>query len=202
LTKKAIIKAKPPSKAELWKKLLKAVDAAAAELGVHPESFKLAKKRVPTGARHKSDAWKYHERNVRDEANDVGFSATRISRGADLGVSDIDVEIDGLPFLKIDCKYKVDGWVHHTIFEDTEELYCKEPGTWLALPTKVGGAEGSLTTIRTEVFFDLLARACGIKERMEYIPPALSLKLADDETVDAEEVVLEELQPKKRKKAA
>lgn len=197
MTKKAAVP-KPPSKAELWKKLVKACAVAAKDIGLHPDCYKLSKKRVVTSTRHKSDAWKSFERAVKDCAVDFGFLAKRILRGADLGVSDVDVEIEGLPLLKIDCKYRVDGWSHHTVFEETEELYCQEPGTWLALPTKAGGADGSLTTIRTEVFFDLLARACGTKEPLDYIPPVN----LDDNELEAEEVVLEELKPKRKGKVA
>lgn len=150
---------KSPIKAETWKTFQKAVFALAAQFGIPEDRVQLAKTREKTGKR--SDAWKDLERAVAQAARDAGFiKAYRILRGDDIGISDVDVCVPEAPHVMIDCKYKVDGWSHHTIFDECEEKYITEPGQFLALPTKSGGQDGSLTTIRTEVFFQLLAQAC------------------------------------------
>jgi hypothetical protein len=136
---------------------LRQVAKLASECGVAPGGYKLAKLQAKTGKR--SQAWKSFERAIAELAQAHGFAAERISRGADLGASDIDVRLPKVPELRIDCKYRQDGFSHHSLFEGAENLYCQEPGQWLALPTKAGQATGSLVTLRSEKFFELLARA-------------------------------------------
>lgn len=146
---------KPPKDA--WRHFLRQVTKLAAECGVATTGYKLTKLQPKTGKR--SQAWKSFERAIAELAQEAGFAATRVSRGADLGASDIDVRLPRVPELRIDCKYRQDGFSHHSLFEGAENLYCQEPGQWLVLPTKAGQATGSLVTLRSEKFFELLARA-------------------------------------------
>lgn len=105
----------------------------------------------------KSGAWKDFERAIADLARKAGFTqAYRVLRGDDIGESDIDVEIPEVPTARVDCKYRQGGWSHHKIFVECEKKYVKK-GQFLALPTKSGRQNGSFTTIRSEVFFELLA---------------------------------------------
>lgn len=105
----------------------------------------------------KSSAWKDFERAIADLARKAGFTqAYRVLRGDDIGESDIDVEIPEVPAARVDCKYRQGGWSHHKIFVECEKKYVRK-GQFLALPTKSGRQTGSFTTIRSEVFFELLA---------------------------------------------
>lgn len=146
---------KPPK--DPWRQFLRQVAKLAQECGLTASSYRLTKLQAKTGKR--SQAWKSFERAIAELAQEAGFEAKRISRGADLGASDIDVQLPRVPELRIDCKYRQDGFSHHSLFEAAENLYCSEPTQWLVLPTKAGQATGSLVTLRSEKFFELLARA-------------------------------------------
>lgn len=146
---------KPPKDA--WRHFLRQVGQLAAACGLQPGGYRLTKLQPKTGKR--SQAWKSFERAIAELAQEAGFDAQRVSRGADLGASDIDVRLPRVPELRIDCKYRQDGFSHHSLFEGAENLYCQAPGQWLVLPTKAGQATGSLVTLRSEKFFELLARA-------------------------------------------
>ena len=118
------------------------------------DSTKSAKK----SGRRRSDAWKNFERNIALEARKVGFlKAFRVCRGDDIGVSAVDVIIPEIPFVKVDTKYRVDGWSHHSIFSESEKKYCQSKGDFMILPTKAGGDHYSLSTIRTSVLMELLS---------------------------------------------
>lgn len=150
-------KPSPKQPKDAWRHFLKQVTRLAVEVGIASNSYRLVKLQHKTGKR--SQAWKSFERAIANMAEAAGFEAKRISRGADLGASDIDVRLHRVPELQIDCKYRQDGFSHHSLFEGAERLYCTRPEQWLALPTKAGQATGSLITLRSEKFFELLARA-------------------------------------------
>lgn len=111
-------------------------------------------------SKKRSQAWKDLERSVAVAARDVGFvRAFRVLRGDDIGISDTDVKIPEVPQAMIDCKYTERGWSHHAKFFECEKRYIvKGAGTFLILPTKGKGERGSLSTVRTEVLMDLLAK--------------------------------------------
>lgn len=149
---------KPPTKAQLWEQFKRLVSAAAREVGVPELAYELS--HASTRDLRKSEAWKDFERAWTKLAVSFGFvEAERISRGDDLGVSDVDVVLPLLPGALVDCKYQAHGWHHHTIFERCEAKYLKNPGDYIIMPTKAGGDVGSLTTVRSEVFLGLLRKA-------------------------------------------
>lgn len=146
------------AKAQLWESFKRQVAVLAKSVGVPEAGYEL--ERVVTRDLRKSQAWKDFERAWTKLAVVFGFAeAERISRGDDLGVSDVDVALPLLPGALVDCKYQAHGWAHHTIFEKCEAKYLKQPGDYIIMPTKAGGKAGSLTTVRSEVFLDLLRRA-------------------------------------------
>jgi hypothetical protein len=149
--------AKPAKQAKVWLAFQRAVEKLAKELGVPKQAYTLSKVKSANGKR--SEAWKQFERQVAEMAREFDFKAERISRGADLGKSDVDIHVADLPELKIDCKYRLGGWVHHSIFQQAEKLYCTKPGDWLILPTKSGGGSGFFVTLRDRQFFEILSRA-------------------------------------------
>ncbi len=118
-------------------------------------------------ANKKSKAWASLEKGWRDLLKKVGFKAKRILRGADIGISEQDVENLNIPDMKSDCKYKLRGWTHHSIFYEVEAKYVK-PNTneFLVMPTKAGKEKGFLVTLRGEAFARILAKA--------YLPNKLS----------------------------
>lgn len=139
-------------------KLERRLQAAAAELQVPEAAYVFKWVRKPN--KQKSTAWKGFEREVADVAARFGFTSRRISRGADLGESDVDVVLEEAPGLRIDCKYRAKQ-AHHSLFLEVESKYVSEPGQRLWLPTKVAGEAGSLVVMRTEEAFSLLRDAMG-----------------------------------------
>jgi hypothetical protein len=111
-------------------------------------------------AKKRSSAWKDFERTVALAARAAGFSrAYRVLRGDDIGISATDVILPELPFVRIDSKYRKDSFYHHALFKEAESKYCQRSEDFLILPTKGGNERGSLSTVRTEVLFKLLAQA-------------------------------------------
>lgn len=107
-----------------------------------------------------SKAWVSLEKSWEKALKAVGFRAKRISRAADIGRSDHDVNMVDLPNMKSDCKYRVGGWAHHSLFYECEKKYVKKNSSdFLVLPTKAGGETGMLVTLRHDVFADILAKA-------------------------------------------
>ncbi len=113
-----------------------------------------------TPAGKKSKAWAQLEKGWRDLLRKVGFKAKRILRGADIGISEQDVENFNIPDMKSDCKYRVGGWAHHKVFHEVEAKYVK-PNTneFLVMPTKAGKERSFLVTLRAEAFARILAKA-------------------------------------------
>lgn len=99
----------------------------------------------------RSQAWKALER----EAADV-TGGTRVLRGADFGVSDVDVHVADLPHLKVDAKYRVKH-AHHTLMNEIVEKYCKMEKDEPVLVTKHHRQVGSYVTIRASFFRELLS---------------------------------------------
>lgn len=154
----------PKNKTEIWKQFQKSVKILAEEMGIPDKRFELNLVRERSGK--KSDAWKNHERKTASVFKSVGFSkAFRVLRGDDIGVSDIDVRIPEVPTALVDCKYRQDGWAHHTLFLECEKKYCAKPEDFLVLPTKSGNENGALATVRLEVLADLMAAKFLSKER-------------------------------------
>lgn len=142
-------------------KLVRRLEAAAKELGIPDEAYEFRWARTAGGKG--SDAWKAFERATVNQINEVGLTAKRVLRGGDLGESDVDVTIDEVPGLKLDCKFR-QSHGHHSLFLKTEALYVKEPGDFLWMPTKVNGEAGSLVVMRSEVAFGLLRDSMGRTE--------------------------------------
>lgn len=146
----------PKNKTEVWKQFQRAVKALADEMGISEKRYELSLVREKSGK--KSDAWKYHERKTAQVFQSVGFSqAHRVLRGDDIGISDIDVRIPEVPIAMVDCKYRQDGWAHHSLFLECEKKYCSKPEEFLVLPTKSGNETGALATVRLEVLASLMA---------------------------------------------
>lgn len=148
---------KPVSKTAAWDRFLREVKKLALELQL-PQAYEIKKVVAHEKGRRSNEAWKNFERAMADLFRSVGFDkAERVSRADDLGVSDIDVVIPEIPHVKVDCKYKQDGHVVLTTFEEAEAKYVTAEGDFLVLPLKSGGKEGSISAVRSEVLADLLA---------------------------------------------
>lgn len=151
-------KVKPPSKSALWDMFVRRVNAAAKELNL-PQEYKLTKVREKGGKR--GEAWKDFERAIAQLFREKGFlKAERVSRGDDLGESDIDVDVPEIPVCKVDTKYQIDGWSVFTLFQDVEKKYVTAAEDFLVMPLKGGpmsGNKGSVSVIRSEKLVELLA---------------------------------------------
>lgn len=90
----------------------------------------------------RSQAWKALEREAARE-----LKGKRVCRGADFSKSDTDVELDGLPHLKVDGKYRV-RHAHHSFLEEIRQKYCG-PNDIPVLVTKSHKQRGSNSTIPT-----------------------------------------------------
>lgn len=65
--------------------------------------------------------WKQLERTAAEV-----LGGTRVSRGMDFGVSDVDVKIDDFPTFKVDTKrYK--HFAAFSLYETVQKKYCKKP---------------------------------------------------------------------------
>lgn len=96
-----------------------------------------------------SQAWKGLERLV---AKVLG--GRRISRGDNFAREDVDVVLEDLPELRIDCKYRT-RHAHHTHLKEIIRKYASEPGQEPVLVTKHHNQPSGYVTIRLE-FFSLL----------------------------------------------
>jgi hypothetical protein len=157
------VKAVKPPKSEkpsdLWNRFKLETAKLAKTLAI-PQAYTLEK--VREKGKKRGDAWKDFEREVTRLFVAGGFTqAERISRGDDLGASDVDILVPENPLLKVDTKYQVDGWSVLTLFEKTEEKYvAKHSSEFLVMPLKAGGTAGSVSVIRTEKLIALLATSC------------------------------------------
>ncbi len=102
-----------------------------------------------------SQAWKNLERET---AKALG--GRRVLRGMDFSQSATDVIVDDFPQLKIDCKYKKNGFSHHSLLDEIEDKYCQDilgPHVPVAvLVTKSGREVGACVTMRLGEFVGLL----------------------------------------------
>lgn len=149
---------KPLNRTQKWERFIRGVAALAKDLDL-PQAYEV--KKVRERGKPRGEAWKDFERAIALAFRDQGFTkADRISRGNDLGESDVDVDVPELPALKVDCKYQVDGWSVMTLFEEVEAKYVAS-GTsdFLVMPLKSGGKSGSVSVIRTEKLIEVLAQA-------------------------------------------
>lgn len=97
----------------------------------------------------RSQAWKNLERETAEVLGGV-----RVLRGDDFSKSDVDVRLDDIPYLKIDCKYRV-SHSHHTLMEEIREKYCDIPDIPV-LVTKHHNQKGAYVTIPLDYFGRLL----------------------------------------------
>ncbi len=98
-----------------------------------------------------SQAWKALEREAAR-----GLGGKRVHRGADFGVSDVDVTVDDFPEWAIDCKYRSSKFSHHTLLSEIEKKYCGEGRTTPVLVTKHRGGRGAVVSMRLSDFADLV----------------------------------------------
>lgn len=153
---------KPPKSekpSDIWTRFKLETVNLAKTLNV-PQAWTLEK--VREKGKKRGDAWKDFERAYTKLLVEAGFTkAERISRGDDLGESDVDILVPENPLLKVDTKYKVDGWSVRTLFDEVEAKYVREgSGEFLIMPLKSGGTEGSVTVIRSEKLASILAENC------------------------------------------
>ena len=97
-----------------------------------------------------SQAWKNVERRA---AKILG--GKRVSRGADFSISDTDVKIDGLPWLKIDAKRRKKHR-HHAMYREAQAKYEKAPEDVTLLVTQEHGSPLKLAVVKVEFFRRLL----------------------------------------------
>lgn len=97
-----------------------------------------------------SKQWKNLERLVAK-----AFKGRRISRGDDFSRKDVDVVVDDLPELRIDCKYRT-RHAHHTFMKELVAKYVTTLGHEPVLVTKHHHQESAFVTVRLEFFSFLL----------------------------------------------
>lgn len=114
-------------------------------------------------AKRNSQQWKALERQIAKEFNRVGIPAKRISRGADFGKEDVDVDVPSFPWLKIDGKYRK-RHSHHTTYREIERKYCENPEDIAMLVTKSHNQKGAYATLPLDFVVELFAKAFNNKE--------------------------------------
>lgn len=102
--------------------------------------------------KRQSQAWKALERAVAKE-----LGGTRVLRGADFSVEDVDVKIADFPHLKVDCKYRT-RHAHHSLLAEIREKYCEENEVPI-LVTKHHNQDGACVTVTLDFFKTLLEAA-------------------------------------------
>ena len=95
-------------------------------------------------------AWKAHER---DSAAALG--GRRVSRADNWGRSDTDLKIKDFPHWQIDCKYR-QSFLHHSLLDEIERKYCKEPGQVPVLITKQAHEQSGIVSLRRDDLGKLL----------------------------------------------
>ncbi len=96
-----------------------------------------------------SQAWKALERQTAE-----ALRGKRVLRGANFAESDVDVQIADLPFLRVDCKYRV-RHSHHSLAQEIVDKYCAA-GDIPVLVTKSHNQVGAFATIPLEFLATLL----------------------------------------------
>ena len=95
-------------------------------------------------------AWKRLERTIGKL-----FGGERVKRMGDYSVSATDVLLHDLPNFKIDCKLR-QKFMHHSLFDEIGERYCKNEVDVPILVTKEFGRYRYLVTVEAEFFAELL----------------------------------------------
>lgn len=93
--------------------------------------------------------WKELEKKAAKELYGV-----RINRADDYGISDVDVVIPGVEFLRVDCKYRAKQ-AHHSLIEEIRSKYCGS-GEYPVLVTKHRGSHREYVTIDLSLFGALI----------------------------------------------
>lgn len=104
----------------------------------------------------RSQAWKNLEKSISNQLNEAGIPAKRISRAANWSESTFDVEVEGHPEFKMDCKYSVAGFKTNRLLAETREKYCKEDGDVAIVFSKGYREQGEVAHMPAEFFFKLL----------------------------------------------
>ena len=89
-------------------------------------------------------AWKHAEKAVAK-----ALKGTRVLRGADFSVKDVDVKVADFPNLQIDSKYR-QRWAHHKFLDEVQEKYCADPADIPILVTKHLRQTGAVAVLRLE----------------------------------------------------
>lgn len=103
-------------------------------------------------------AWKELEKKTAEALGGV-----RVNRASDYGISDVDVVVPDLPWLRIDCKFRK-RHAHHSLVEGIRAKYCKE-GQYPVLVTKHHSGHRSYVTIDLPLFVALLKEVKLIQEK-------------------------------------
>lgn len=90
-----------------------------------------------------------------EKATAAALGGKRINRGADFGVSDVDVVLPDHPRLRIDCKYR-QRHAFHGLVEEIRAKYCKSPGDVPVLVTKHRSGRGAYATVDLDFFVELI----------------------------------------------
>lgn len=97
-----------------------------------------------------SKPWKELEKKTAE-----ALGGKRVSRGADFGVSDVDVILPDHPNARVDCKYRQRHSFHQFV-EEIRTKYCKSEGDFPVLVTKHRSGRGAYATVDLDVFAELL----------------------------------------------
>lgn len=89
----------------------------------------------------------------------VSLGGKRINRAADYGESNVDVVLDDMPGLRIDCKYR-QRHAHHALVEEIRSKYCKD-NEYPVLVTKHARSQREYVTVDLELFAKMISDARG-----------------------------------------
>lgn len=89
----------------------------------------------------RSQQWKALEREAARE-----LKGRRVYRGANFAESALDVEVEDLPSLKVDAKYRI-RHAHHSLLEEIRKKYCVLKTDIPVLVTKSHRQRGANATV-------------------------------------------------------
>lgn len=117
-----------------------------------------------------SQAWKALERMV------AGLlKGHRVQRGGDFSVSDVDVEVDDFPYLRVDAKLR-SRWAHHTYMKDIIKKYCVVEGQVPVLVTRQARHRGLFVVVPLTYFAWLLGIVRSLAARLRIGIPVYDAK--------------------------
>jgi predicted RNA-binding Zn-ribbon protein involved in translation (DUF1610 family) len=123
-----------------------------------PVVKKVAKKPKRKNAAVNSKSWVALEYKIADILKEYGFNASRIKRERFESIDDINVP--ECAHVKIDAKYRLAGWAHHSVFVEQVEQYRQSDKDVVVMITKSGNKQNDeMACMKLRDFASLLYSA-------------------------------------------